>query len=242
MKIKILGTRGEIEASAPYHSRQSGVLIDNFLMLDLGEEEFLKYRPKNIFITHLHPDHALFTRRGFHYGKPISIPIYAPEKYQGIKINILSKKKKFGSYSITPVPAIHSQKVKSFAYLIQRGKRKILYTGDMIWINKKYHRLLKHLDLVITDGSFVRRGGMIRRDKKTGKIYGHNGIPELIKLFKRFSDNILFIHFGSWFYNLGAPKAKAKLKKLGQECGVKVIAGHEGLKLTVGAVNKKKYR
>ncbi len=34
----------------------SGVLIDDFCFLDLGEERFLTYEPKNILITHLHPD------------------------------------------------------------------------------------------------------------------------------------------------------------------------------------------
>ena len=36
MNIKILGTRGEIEESAPYHSKKSGVLINNKLLLDCG--------------------------------------------------------------------------------------------------------------------------------------------------------------------------------------------------------------
>jgi glyoxylase-like metal-dependent hydrolase (beta-lactamase superfamily II) len=62
MNIKILGTRGEIKVSAPYHSRHSGVLIDNTLLLDCGEPEFLDYKPQAILITHLHPDHAFFVR------------------------------------------------------------------------------------------------------------------------------------------------------------------------------------
>ena len=41
MKIQILGTRGEVEPSAPYHARHSGILIDDRFMFDLGEKEFL---------------------------------------------------------------------------------------------------------------------------------------------------------------------------------------------------------
>ena len=78
MKIKILGTRGEIEASALYHSRHSGVLIDKKILLDIGEEEFLKYKPKYILITHLHPDHAFFVREPEKRAK-IRIPIYTPK-------------------------------------------------------------------------------------------------------------------------------------------------------------------
>lgn len=50
------------------------------------------------------------------------------------------------------------------------------------------------------EASFIRKGGVVRKDKETGEIYGHTGIPNLINLFKKFTQNILFIHFGSWFY------------------------------------------
>lgn len=39
MNIKVLGTRGEIEESAPYHSHHSGVLIDDAILLDCGEQK-----------------------------------------------------------------------------------------------------------------------------------------------------------------------------------------------------------
>ena len=55
------------------------------------------------------------------------------------------------------------------------------------------------LDLAITDGSHIRKGGMIRRDKETGALYGHTGIPDLIRMFKDYTPNILFVHMGNWF-------------------------------------------
>ncbi len=229
MKIKILGTRGEIKASAPYHIKHSGLLVDNKILFDLGEKDFLKYKPKYIFITHLHPDHAFFVRKG----EEFKTEIYAPEKYKDLKIKVLSGKTivAVNSFSIMAIPTIHSKRVKSCAYLIKKGKQKILYTGDMIWINKKYHKFLKDLDLVITEGSFIRNGGMIRREKKTAEIYGHNGIPDLIKLFKKFTKNILFVHFGSWFYK-DIKEARKKLQKLGEESGLKVYIGHDGKRLS----------
>jgi len=60
MRIKILGTRGNVTASAPKHARHSGILVDGRLLLDLGEAAYLDYRPRYVFITHLHPDHAAF--------------------------------------------------------------------------------------------------------------------------------------------------------------------------------------
>lgn len=229
MKVKILGTRGEIEPSAPYHSRQSGVLIDNKLLFDLGEKEFLDYKPIAIFITHLHPDHAYFVRPGEQFPS-LDIPIYAPEKYND-KIKVLSKKVKFKDYNITPIPTEHSLKVKSQAYLIEKKDEHILYTGDLFWIKKRYQSLLKNLSLVITEASFIREGGMIRRDKKYNKPYGHAGVPNLIRLFKPFTNHIVFMHFGSWFYNKGAQNARKKLKDLGKKYNVIVYTGYDGMEI-----------
>ncbi len=229
VKIKILGTRGEIEASAPYHSHRSGVLLDNKILLDIGEKEFLEYKPEHILITHLHPDHAFFVRNS----ESINFSAYAPEKYKyDKKVKVLTKKIKIGPYKITSIPTHHSKKVKSQAYLIEKNNQKILYTGDMIWINKKYHYLLENLDLVITEGSFIRKGGMIRRDKESGDIYGHAGVPNLINLFKKFTGNIVFMHFGSWFYK-DIKKAKKQLKELGKEHGMNVIVGYDGLEINL---------
>jgi ribonuclease BN (tRNA processing enzyme) len=228
MKIKILGTRGEIEPSVPYHSKHSGILIDNTLMVDLGEKEFLKHKPKYILITHLHPDHAFFVLEE----TEIKIPIYAPEKYEGMDIKVLKKKTKIGPYRVTPVPTIHSLKVKSNAYVIEKGGKRILYTGDVAWLEKKHRHLLGDLDLVITEASYVRKGGLVLRSKKEKGIYGHTGVPDFIRIFKDHTPKIVFTHFGSWFYK-NVKKAKKKLEELGKENGIEVITGYDGMEIKV---------
>lgn len=80
MHITILGTRGEIKESAPFHSKKSGVLIDDELLLDCGEKEFLQYQPRWILLTHLHPDHAYFVRKGKEEKLKSRAKIFAPEK------------------------------------------------------------------------------------------------------------------------------------------------------------------
>lgn len=226
MKIKILGTRGEIEPSAPYHSKHSGILIDNKLLFDIGEKNFLKLKPKNIFVTHIHPDHAFFVLEDIQ----TKIPIYAPEKHE--KVKLFKKKISVGKYKVTPIPTHHSLKVKSQAYLIETGGKKILYTGDIIWINKEYHRLFKNLDLVITDGSFIRKGGLIKKDKKTGRLFGHSGIPDLVNLFKKFTDRIVFVHFGSWFYK-NIKKSKIQINKIASDNNIEIIVGYDGQDIVV---------
>jgi ribonuclease BN (tRNA processing enzyme) len=231
MKIQILGTRGEIEPSAPYHARHSGMLIDDKLMFDLGEQEFLAFNPEYIFITHLHPDHAFFVHdlQADLHTKGI---IYAPEQFKNLPIHVLKQSINCGSYVITPIPTEHSIKVKSQAYLIENGSERILYTGDLFWINKKYHQCLKDLDLVITEASFVRKGGVIRRDKAGGRPFGHAGVPDLMHMFSPFARHMLFMHFGSWFYEMGAKRAGMLLKKLGKRYGLNIIVGYDGLLLS----------
>src|SRR5437773_4240772 len=198
MIIQILGTRGEIEANTPKHYNHSGILIDNKILIDVGEPEYLKYNPEFILITHFHPDHAFFVRST---GKiKINAPVFAPEETKKIPgtIIIYSAVKK-NNYHITPIPTVHSLKVKSQGSVIEKNNKRIFYSGDLLGIEKKYQQLLGKLDLIITEGSFIKKGGVIRRHMKTAKLFGHAGIPDLILLFKKFTQRIIFTHFGTWF-------------------------------------------
>jgi ribonuclease BN (tRNA processing enzyme) len=227
MKLKVLGTRGEIKQSAPSHHWHSGTIIDNMLM-DLGESAFLKFNPEMVFITHLHPDHAFFVS-----GQLLStyIPVYAPESFNKAHSVIpLKATVQYNGYIVTPIPTHHSKLVKSQAYLVYDGKNKLLYTGDLIWIDKEYHHLLAGLDLVITDGSYFRQGGLVRKDKNTGLLFGHNGIPDLVNLFGHFTNNILFVHFGSWFFeDIG--ESKHKIKALAKNVSLNLYVGYDGMEL-----------
>jgi len=152
MRLGILGTRGKTKVSVRRHLKHSGILIDERVLLDIGEKEYLDYRPKWIFITHLHSDHMALNAGDI----PQSLPVYAPEASRLLpSIHIVSKPVAVGSFTITPVPTVHSQRVKSVGYIVQKGAERIFYSSDMISIERKYHRLLRNLDLVITEGSFM---------------------------------------------------------------------------------------
>jgi len=232
MDITILGTRGEIPASSPYHARHSGVLIDSGLMLDVGEKEFLNRRAETILITHLHPDHAFFVRDPEE--TDIDIPMYAPEAWQksGIRVKRFEGSGRFAGYDIQTVPTIHSLKVKSHGFIIESGGARIFYSGDLIWITKKYQSRLGKLDLVITEGSFIRQGGMVRRDRESGRIYGHAGIRRLVRMFKEYTDRIVLVHFGSWLYK-DIREARKRIRKMSREEKVDLQIGYDGMKLKV---------
>ena len=231
MRLKILGTRGEIDQTAPYHSRHSGILIDGALMVDLGEREFLDREPQAVLITHLHPDHAYFVRAGAER-PPAGLPIFAPEGTKDYALTVLDRPEAIAGYSVRPVPSHHSLKVRSQAYLIARGATKILYTGDLVWINKEFHPLFEGLDLVITEASYFRKGGLVIRDKTTGQIYGHTGVPDLVRLFRDYCRRIVLVHFGGWFYrDIG--EARAAIGELGRRNGIVLEAGRDNQEIVV---------
>ncbi len=225
MKIKILGTRGEIDESAPWHTKHSGVLIDDTFMLDLGEEKYLDYKPEFVVFTHYHPDHAFFVRRKNQLNQ--SVEAFGPEKHKDIEdARIVTEPFQKAGYQFTPIPTIHSLKVKSQAYLIEKDNKRLLYTGDMAWMEKKYQEILEHPDMVITEGSFIKKGGMIRRDDESGQIYGHTGVPDLIRIFSKHTGHIVLMHFGAWFMK-DVKAARKKISKLTPK-GVNVEAARDG--------------
>ncbi len=225
MKIRILGTRGEIEESSPWHTKHSGVLIDDKFLLDLGEEEYLNYKPGFVVFTHFHPDHAYFVRSKYELKE--EIVAFGPEKIPELdNVHVRTEAFEKDSYRFIPIPTIHSLKVRSQSYIIEKDQKRILYTGDIGWMEKKYQQKLGDLDMVITEGSFIKKGGMIRRDKKSGKIFGHTGVHDLIRIFSEHTRHIVLMHFGAWFMK-DVEAARKKIHELGPE-GVKVEAARDG--------------
>ncbi len=198
MRLEILGTRGHIKPSYPGHEKHAGTLVDNLILLDLGEREYLDLQAKHIFITHLHSDHAFFVDQEV---EGIDAQVYAPELSAKLpKMIRIRGPVEVEGYRITPIPTIHSQTVRSLAFLIEKDLQRVLYTGDLVTIGRRYHGMIQDLDLVITDGSFYRYNGLVRRDEITHRLFGHTGIPNLVHLFSPLADKIVFSHFGSWFY------------------------------------------
>ena len=225
MKIKILGTRGEIEESTPWHTKHSGILIDDHFLMDLGEEEYLQYKPSFVVFTHFHPDHAFFMRSKNTLHQQIKA--FGPEHPSEIdEVTVKTRSFSKDGYRFIPVPTIHSLKVKSQAYIVEKEGKRLLYTGDMAWMEKKYQDNLGELDMVITEGSFFKKGGMIRRDKRSGNIFGHTGVPDLIRIFSVHTKHIVLMHFGTWFMK-DVEAARNKIRKLSKD-GVVVEVARDG--------------
>ena len=227
MRLEILGTRGNIRPSAPNYTRHSGILVDGRILLDLGEVAYLGYRPRQVFITHLHPDHAAFLRSEV----VTDAPIYLPEPTRKLPSGrVMSRPVRSGPHRIVAVPTVHSPTVRSVGYVVEKGGRRVFFSSDLVSIEQRYHRRLRRLDLVITEGSYLRRGGLVRTDPATGRRFGHAGIPDLVEFFRRFTSRIVVTHFGSWFYQDIAASIR-RIASLGD--GVRTSAAHDGLVITV---------
>lgn len=208
MRIEILGTRGHIEASAPGHERHSGVLMDDVLF-DLGEREYLDRSPRAVFITHFHEDHAFFVNDE----AEIDVPLYAPERLAGQRIRVVRSTVEIGDMRVTPVPTNHSEKVRSCGYMVEKDLQRVLYTGDLFSVQARYRDRLADLDLAIVEGSFMRHGGLVRRDPETGRSHGHTGIPDLVRFFAPIARRIVVTHLGSWFFR-DIPAAVKQIESL----------------------------
>lgn len=170
-------------------------MIDD-LLFDLGERSYLDRRPRAVFLTHLHADHAFFVEKD----AAIDIPMFGPQaRGPPSKVTQARSTVELDGFRITPIPTVHSNTVRSCAFMVEKDLSRVMYTGDLVSVQERYRDRIPDLDLVIADGSFMRRGGLVRRDEQ-GRRHGHTGIPDLVELFSPLAERIVVTHFGSWFY------------------------------------------
>ena len=228
MKIKILGTRGKIEPKAEGYVNHTGFLLDEKLLIDVGEEKYMDTHPEAIIFTHFHPDHAFFVPEQKKFTP--EIPLFGPEAHELVpQLKVITGKFRIGEYSFTPVPVIHALRLKSLGYIIQKGEKRIFITGDVAWIEKANLAEIPPVDLVITEATFINKGGRINRRKNN--IFGHTGVPDLIRLLGPLTSRIAFCHYGNWFFEASPEESKNRITALEEE--VKLIPAHDGMELNV---------
>ncbi|MGZ5154636.1 MAG: MBL fold metallo-hydrolase, partial [Burkholderiales bacterium] len=214
--------------SALSAAANSGILIDGELLVDLGELAYLDYLPGYIFIMHLHADHVAFMDAHVE----ITAQVYVPEPTSRLPAaHVISGPVHVGSFKVIPVPTIHSNRTHSVGYVVETKGRRLFYSSDMVSIEPQYQRRLRHLDLVITDGSYMRKGGLVRIDPNSGGRYGHAGIPDLVEFFRPLAKHILITHFGSWFYK-DIETSIRKVEAL-SDAVHHVVAAYDGLTISI---------
>ena len=109
-----------------------------------------------ILITHTHSDHIGGLASVV---KKISSPVFIKEElYKDIKkiipednIVVVEEKFTINDFDIEVINASHD--VPAFGFIINDGKKKILYLTDTGYINRRYYPLIKDLDLYIIESN-----------------------------------------------------------------------------------------
>ena len=203
MKIKFLGTKGEIEESSKKHKYHSSLLLSykKFkLLIDYGilhKYKLEKIKADAILITHAHPDHyswtkedietnipVYLTKKTFDYGK------FKPKNPHIIKPN---KKLKLGPFTILPYKVLHSIRCPAIGFKISFNKKTLIYNPDLVDIVNK-DKILRNVNYYIGDGSCIK-ANLVRRIGN--KIFGHTRITTQINWCKKHNiKNIFFTHLG----------------------------------------------
>jgi len=238
MKIKFLGTKGEINIRTKKHFRHSTLLITHNrkkLLIDFGvdwQNKLNQIKPDWILITHAHPDHAWGLKPG------TDIPVFVSKdtaklikKYPLSNLNIFEfyKKFKLGPFTILPYPVIHSVLALAGGFKITQGKFNFIYNPDLIYIKKIKH-ILKNVDLYIGDGATIDKN-LVRKTK--GQLVGHTTVRTQINWCAKYNIPWFIVsHCGSQIVKASPKELKRKLDKY-KKTNVKVQIAYDGLEIKV---------
>jgi phosphoribosyl 1,2-cyclic phosphodiesterase len=239
VKLRFLGTRGEIEARTARHRRHSSLLVayrGRELIVDWGldwQGELRRFRPAAIVLTHAHPDHAAGLRDG------AACPVYATDvawaalgHYPIERRGVVAPRRPFrvGSIRLEAFAVQHSLRAPAVGYRIEAGRAAIFYAPDLVAIAGE-QEALTGLDAYVGDGAAVTRSIIRRRD---GRAIGHASIrAQLEWCAANQVPRAVFTHCGSEIVK-GDPAAVAdRVDALGRERSVRTEIAYDGLELVL---------
>ncbi len=239
MKLRFLGTRGEIEARTRRHRLHTSLMVSYRgadVMIDCGLDwlgKFERLRPGAIVLTHAHPDHAW----GLKDGAPC--PVHAPQKtWQTlerceIEDRHLIKERtptKICGITFEAFPVEHSILAPAVGYRVSAGRAHIFYAPDLVYIHER-GPALKGVQIYIGDGATLTRS-FIRRRGRT--LIGHAPVrTQLTWCQKEDVPRAIITHCGSEIVTGDERKFSAKLRAIAAERGVEVRIAYDGMKLTL---------
>jgi phosphoribosyl 1,2-cyclic phosphodiesterase len=237
MKLRFLGTRGEIEKRTRRHHMHTSLMVSHRgadVMIDCGLDwlgKFERLHPDAIVLTHAHPDHAW----GLKNGAPC--PVYAPQKtWETLTRCRVEDRQLIKERTPTKICGItfeafaveHSILAPAVGYRISAGHACIFYVPDLIFIHDRA-AALKNVQIYIGDGATVTRS-FIRRRGKT--LIGHAPVrTQLTWCQKEGVPRAIITHCGSEIVTGDERKLFANLRAMAADRSVEVRIAYDGMKL-----------
>jgi len=237
VKLKFLGTRGEIVRRTRRHYMHTSLMVSYRgadVMIDCGLDwlgKFERLCPSAIVLTHAHPDHAW----GLKDGAPC--PVHAPQKtWETLTRCRVEDRQLIKECTPTKICGItfeafaveHSILAPAVGYRLSAGRASVFYVPDLIFI---HHRAaaLKNVQIYIGDGATVTRS-FIRRRGKT--LIGHAPVrTQLTWCEKEGVPQAIITHCGSEIVTGDERKLSAQLRALAADRGIDVCIAYDGMKL-----------
>jgi phosphoribosyl 1,2-cyclic phosphodiesterase len=237
LELTFLGTRGELDISSRLHRRHSALLVrcgKTRIMIDCGADwlhRFQEFRPKAIFLTHAHPDHAWGLAEGAPcpvYATPQTLALLSKFPLHDRKALSPRRPEKIGGIRIETFPVIHSIRAPAVGFRISTRKNCFFYVPDLVAIVQR-SKALHGVQLYIGDGATVKRPLVRRRGRQ---LFGHTPITtQLGWCEKEGVRRAIFTHCGSAIVGGEGQKLRALIRRLGQEHGVEARLAHDGLRV-----------
>lgn len=238
MKLTFLGTRGYIDPVSERHRMHTSTLVcyrGRRVLLDWGESwgaRLRDVRPHAVLVTHAHPDHA------FGLGEHVPCPVFAThaswerlgDRIPADKRHRLAERRRreIEGMHFEPFPVLHSLRAPAVGYRIEAGRVAIFYVPDVAWIPDRAEAFAG-IRAYVGDGATVTRE-MVRRDRKSGEIFGHANIRQQLGWCAKESvPEMIVTHCGSDIVGGDERQVGAEIRSLAEERGVEVSVAYDGM-------------